>query len=420
MVSTSSQLLGTATTRSARPKPSARSSRTRLSSPRPLLAQQILAGDAQVDLAGDQARGDVAGRQQAHRHARQARQLGAVAARAAGHLQLEAAVGQPGLDLFLQPALGRQGEDHRVRAHCAAHLPGLCRIRRRPRPGRTHHAAHGPARRRAAQAGEQAVVAAAGGHRPLVAEGGAAHLEEHAVVVAEGAAEGGRRRSCRFGHVARRRDIPAALIPDRQGGHQGVRLGAGQHLARRRAPRCGGSLIVRIGLHGLGLVGGQAAGASGSRRARPGAWTISAGLRPPTGSTPARAQSSSSTPAASSPGRPASRSARRLGAATGPTSPRQARPSSGAGGRASALQPRGQQRRPGRGCRRRRRTGRRRRASRDRSPRPPAAERAPGQRGDLGVGLGRRRRPHRPRCRSAGTPRRRSAPGGATRKALPS
>jgi hypothetical protein len=75
------------------------------------LAQQVLAGDAHVDLAGVQGLGDVGGRQQAHLGARHAAQAGQIAARAAGHFQRQAAVGQPGLDLFLQPALGRDSDD---------------------------------------------------------------------------------------------------------------------------------------------------------------------------------------------------------------------------------------------------------------------------------------------------------------------
>ena len=79
-------------------------------------AQQVLAGDADVDLARIQRLGDVGGREQADLGARQAGERGAVAARAARHLKAETGVGQPGLDLLLQAPLGGDGEDQR-RAH---------------------------------------------------------------------------------------------------------------------------------------------------------------------------------------------------------------------------------------------------------------------------------------------------------------
>ncbi len=66
MVSTSIQLCGAATTRSARPKPSGRSSMTRCVDVAAALAQQVLAGDAEMQLAGVEAGGDVGRRQQVH------------------------------------------------------------------------------------------------------------------------------------------------------------------------------------------------------------------------------------------------------------------------------------------------------------------------------------------------------------------
>jgi hypothetical protein len=64
-----------------------------------------------VDLAGVQRIGDVGGRQQPHLRAGQALQAREIAAGAAGDLEAKPAVGQPFLDLFLEPALGRD-RDH--------------------------------------------------------------------------------------------------------------------------------------------------------------------------------------------------------------------------------------------------------------------------------------------------------------------
>ena len=75
------------------------------------LAQQVLAGDAQMHLPEVQGFGDVAGRQQPDLDAGHALEFGHVAARSAGHGQFQSAVAEPGLDLFLQAPLRGDGED---------------------------------------------------------------------------------------------------------------------------------------------------------------------------------------------------------------------------------------------------------------------------------------------------------------------
>ncbi len=84
------------------------------------LTQQILAGDAQVDIARVQGRGDIGRRQQLDHGPRQAGDLGPIAALATIHLQAETGIGQPGFALLLQAALGRQAYDQGRLGHATA------------------------------------------------------------------------------------------------------------------------------------------------------------------------------------------------------------------------------------------------------------------------------------------------------------
>ena len=102
------------------------------------LAQQVLAGDAQVQLARVKPRGDVGGGEQAHLGAGQAAERGAIAALAALQRQGEAAVVQPRLALFLEPPLGGERQDEGLHI---AHAPPPDQARQ----GRTMQPTDGPA-----------------------------------------------------------------------------------------------------------------------------------------------------------------------------------------------------------------------------------------------------------------------------------
>ena len=77
---------------------------------RRFLAQQVFAGDAQMDVARQQGGGDFDRRQQHHFDIGQAGKAGAIAARARGLLQHQAALGEPGVAILFQAALGGNGE----------------------------------------------------------------------------------------------------------------------------------------------------------------------------------------------------------------------------------------------------------------------------------------------------------------------
>jgi hypothetical protein len=75
-------------------------------------AQQVFAGDAQMDVAAEQRGGDLARREQHHIDTIQAANDGAVAARA-GLLQRQSGLGEGLVAFFLEAALGRDGERQR-------------------------------------------------------------------------------------------------------------------------------------------------------------------------------------------------------------------------------------------------------------------------------------------------------------------
>ena len=80
---TSIQACGTATTTLAWPKPSGVSSSTASSASGDLLADQVLAGDAEMRGAGGELADDLGGRQEQHLDVRHARERAAIVARAA-------------------------------------------------------------------------------------------------------------------------------------------------------------------------------------------------------------------------------------------------------------------------------------------------------------------------------------------------
>jgi hypothetical protein len=80
------------------------------------LAQQVFAGDAQMNIARQQGRGDLARRQQHHFDIRKAGEAGAIATRADRLFQHQAALGEPSIAIVLEAALGRNSK----RQHHAA------------------------------------------------------------------------------------------------------------------------------------------------------------------------------------------------------------------------------------------------------------------------------------------------------------
>ena len=87
------------------------------------LAQQVLAGYAQMHVARQQRLGDFGRRKQHHIDVAKAVQRGAVAARAGALFQFGARIGEIGVAIFLQAAFGRNGQSQdrrRGRGHDAA------------------------------------------------------------------------------------------------------------------------------------------------------------------------------------------------------------------------------------------------------------------------------------------------------------
>ena len=281
MVSTSIQLLGAATTRSARPKPNAVSSRTR--SPTASSShEKILTSDAKVDVAGDQGGGDAGRRSQADLdvvHALDPRQVAALA-------------------LGAQPK--PQSASHASTCSLSLPLEGTAITRgvlmRRPRPGAAgpDHASHRAARHGVAQPGRQAIVPAPAANRLIWAEAGAADLEEHAVVVAERPAEGGGEHGRNRGNARPSEGLQAA-IPCRSPppGGRGARSEMERSAARGRSLMARNRTMVSAWAR---VRCGRAAIAACSRRR----WTISRAERPPTGSISETRQISCSAAAASS------------------------------------------------------------------------------------------------------------------------
>ena len=147
------------------------------------LAQQILAGDAEMDRALRQRAGDLAGREIGDLDAGQSGDRAAIVARAARLDQRQAGAGEERLGVLLQPALGRHGDDER-RAHgCASAVGDALDPDRKADRGD---------RRLGAEPGEQFVVAAAGDQRPVRRGRRIVQLEHEAGVVVEAAAIGGR------------------------------------------------------------------------------------------------------------------------------------------------------------------------------------------------------------------------------------
>ena len=122
------------------------------------LAQQILAGDAEMDRALRQRVGDLAGRQIGDLDAGQVGDRAAIVAGAARLDQLQAGAGEERLGVFLQPALGRHGDDSG--ALMTAPPPPATRSIHTAKPT-AGIGAFAPSRR------QQFVVAAAGDQRPV-------------------------------------------------------------------------------------------------------------------------------------------------------------------------------------------------------------------------------------------------------------
>ena len=128
MVSTSIQLWGAATTRLGPAETEGGQQHDPLVHGLPRFTQQVLAGDTDVELAGQQTGGDIAGRGEADLDFGEAVEGRRIATHAASHAQGQTRVGQPGFDLLLQPALRGQGDDERFAGHDAP---------TQARPGRT-------------------------------------------------------------------------------------------------------------------------------------------------------------------------------------------------------------------------------------------------------------------------------------------
>ncbi len=336
---------------------------------------------------------------------------GQVATLAALGLQRQAAVGQPGLGLLLQPALGEEPEGERVRAHPGPSARG-------PRPAGPDRAAH-RARDLAAQLAGQAVVAPSGGDRRVVGERGRAHLEQEAVVVGERPDEAGLEAQ----PVLRRAAGDQGVQPPRPGVELGVEAKTALSSTSARAAsrvRRGGSGQRQEVADQAGLGRRQAAARAPSRRAAPAdGRSRRASGRPPAGCrrstrgprAPRRPRPPAGRPAARPAGRPAAR----------PAPPPERGPA------------------PGRSCRRARtrvsaarpapapapwrRSARRKSAmspsTMARSPRPPADAARQARLATSASTLGSRPPPNTssPICRNSSA---RPEPFGATRKALPS
>ena len=105
-MSTSSQISGTATTTSAWPKPRRAAISALLVPVGEVLAHQVLAGDAEIDVALADLAGDLGGRQEGDLDVVAALDAGAIVAVVAGQADGEAGLGQHLERLLLQPALG--------------------------------------------------------------------------------------------------------------------------------------------------------------------------------------------------------------------------------------------------------------------------------------------------------------------------
>ena len=79
-------------------------------------AQQVFAGDAQMDIARQHRSRDLAGRQQHDVNAGQAGKAGAIAARPCGLFDHQAGFGKPGIASLFEPPLGGNGDDKRHHA----------------------------------------------------------------------------------------------------------------------------------------------------------------------------------------------------------------------------------------------------------------------------------------------------------------
>ncbi len=108
---TSIQACGTATTTLAWPKPSGARISTAASASGDLLADQVLAGDAEMGGAGGELVHDLGGRQEQHLHVRHARERAAVVPRPARLREDEPGAGEEGGRVLLQAALRGDGED---------------------------------------------------------------------------------------------------------------------------------------------------------------------------------------------------------------------------------------------------------------------------------------------------------------------
>ena len=84
------------------------------------LAHQILAGDAEMGGAGGEVLDDFGRRQKGDFDIFDARQDAAIVAGAASRRHGQAGAGEKGVGVFLQPALGRNGQNEFARSsHCA-------------------------------------------------------------------------------------------------------------------------------------------------------------------------------------------------------------------------------------------------------------------------------------------------------------
>ena len=111
MVRTSIQACGTATTTLALPKPRLSISSTRLSASGNAFAQQIFAGDAEMHHAARQLRGDLARGEIGDLDIVEAGDGAAIVARAARLCQRQPGAREKRLGVFLQAALGGNGEN---------------------------------------------------------------------------------------------------------------------------------------------------------------------------------------------------------------------------------------------------------------------------------------------------------------------
>ena len=167
------------------------------------LAHQILAGDAEMHRALRQQVGDLGGREVGDLDAGKVGDGAAIVARAARLDQLEPGAREEGFGVFLQPALGRHGDDERRRS-CARSRNAASRSIQTAKP--TAGIALG-----AAEPREQPVIAPAGDELAGGRRAGIVQLEHEAGVVVEPAAEGGREADAPDIDAARGKKAGAAL-----------------------------------------------------------------------------------------------------------------------------------------------------------------------------------------------------------------